>query len=136
MVLIAHNGFSFDFVHLMRCLALEDIPIPDWLKYGFDTLKTLRAYPPAKKDIYGGDIEGKSLKLGDLYQKLSGKTLQNAHDALVDVKANLFLLEKSSVLWKKRTNVQGIISLHKLKKVKKKIPFFCNKRVLGRSNTH
>ena len=73
MRFVAHNNNYFDELILRRALNNE---IPENIVF-FDTLPYLRKNMPGKK----------SYRLGDLYENLYNKPLENAHDARADVYA-------------------------------------------------
>jgi DNA polymerase III epsilon subunit-like protein len=76
-LLVTFNGSQFDLPIIKACIGgsfLEGTPHLDLLDVAY------RHFPTSE-----------SFKLGALYQKLSGKSLEGAHDAIIDVIATLEL---------------------------------------------
>jgi DNA polymerase III epsilon subunit-like protein len=91
VILAAHNGQGFDFPLLMSEMHRWDINLPRTfhechVKYLFDTLTWFRKHVPPHMCIKRDDHTA-SYELGDLYEALYEKRMDNAHEALADTKA-------------------------------------------------
>jgi len=79
VVLVAHNGFSFDCKFLHHTLKRVHLALPTNVSHFVDTLQLareadFRPSPPNKK-------------LGTLNHRVTGRDITNAHDALADARA-------------------------------------------------
>jgi DNA polymerase III alpha subunit (gram-positive type) len=89
MLLIAHNGFSFDYPLLFSEMHVNSFSIKKRLENVYLLLDTY-AFARSLDDTTLMKIDGKpSRKLGDLYRLLTPdfKEMSNAHNALYDTKA-------------------------------------------------
>jgi DNA polymerase III epsilon subunit-like protein len=85
-ILMAHNGRAFDIPMLLKCFARRSITWLDLARTGcmgsYDTLIAARNAWPERK--------GKGAHtLGNLYKLVTGKPLENAHNALADVRGTI-----------------------------------------------
>ena len=85
-VLCAHNGHNFDFKFLCYEMIRHNVCFENDLRvFVADTLPMFRTWWP-----------GTCHKLGYLYEQKTGHSLENAHNALADVKAmRILLLERN-----------------------------------------
>ena len=102
--LIGHNSATFDDIFLAAELQRAHLPSPFGIQYPVvcgDTLKAVRA--AGGKRHFGTKDE----KLSTLYEKHTGQTLKNAHDAMVDCNAVMAILSMVQVTciepWNLRT---------------------------------
>lgn len=88
--LVAHNGNSFDVPFLVSSMNRVGIDATEELKsigleYKLDTLELVRKQK---------EIQFPNHKLGTVYQTLTGNPLINAHNALADTEALLYILNE------------------------------------------
>ena len=96
VVLVAHNGFSFDCKFLHHTLKRLRLSLPDKVAHFVDTLQLARDTdftPPPPPNH----------KLGTLYRRATGMDITNAHDALADARAVATALFQLPELFRSRT---------------------------------
>lgn len=90
VTLVAQNGERFDFpVLIAECIhngiPVTDLPIDNF----FDSLVWCRYYYKAHEMIMDPITKRQSYKLGNIYKVVTGKDLDGAHDAMIDVDATI-----------------------------------------------
>lgn len=86
ITLIAHNGMGYDFPMLFSEMIHNRIPLSELpVTHLFDSLIWARAHY-RKCDMLANKRGQPSYRLGDIYQVVTGETLDGAHDALNDVR--------------------------------------------------
>ena len=94
-VLIAWNGEGCDLRWLYKVAQApySSLNFPCKVKYFLDPLAVLRTYSRCKLNRKHSKLE--SYSLGSVYEYITGNVLDEAHDSLVDVKAQTFIVKDS-----------------------------------------
>ena len=77
-VLVAHNGYAYDFKYLHHTLHRLGLALPDGATHFVDTLRLARAVDWGTRPV--------NFRLGTLYRLAAGRDLAGAHDALADTR--------------------------------------------------
>lgn len=81
--LAAHNGASLDFKFLLRTLERAKLPLAPACAHAVDTLPL--AKHASKNGLWGKQLANN--KLGTLFKHVTGRDIENAHDATADTLA-------------------------------------------------
>jgi len=97
VVLVAHNGFAFDFKFLHHTLRRLDMELPAGVAHFVDTLQLARSaeWRP----------QPSNMRLSTLYHRATGQAISNAHDALADTRALMQVLFRLPELWSARKSI-------------------------------